>query len=431
MAKTLERVKVSDIKPLVDEYGNEFVSRDYSLQVNQDYVARLAESFGPGGEPEEYVKLVRDGDCYRIKAGNSRVRAMQLLGTEECWAVIDDEDTVKSVVETVVKTNVKKKYEPVEESRFVQQLAMFGDDEYVGEVACIGTEKAAKVRRARELAGGRAEQMSLEHLCAVYDFDGYPEWAEEVAEADEEKWRTVASRLKRAKDEREAILAFESEAKKLKIEIVEERPDGLQYIMECVEPDDLAADYMAASVDYMSIVGRIGSNWSGAYVDLYGEPIADDEAAKAKEEAERRRLIDRCEAQAAAVDAAVREWFDDQFLDSGHNEIPSTFNVLASHCYKVAMEQYWVHHTVTSFKGVDVDECLFLFLAGYLAGRKTLEVNIRCLADDEPSESYRAEGARTALKWIELHEQDGWEPDEGMAEFLADARAKLAPKGGE
>ena len=53
MAMKLERVKVADIKPLEDEYGNQFASRDYDLKANKEYVSELATSFDASGEPEE------------------------------------------------------------------------------------------------------------------------------------------------------------------------------------------------------------------------------------------------------------------------------------------------------------------------------------------------------------------------------------------
>lgn len=115
MSLQIERVRVADVLPLVDEYGNEFLNRDYSLDVNKAYVAELAASF-KDGEPDEPIVVVRDGDVFRIKAGNSRVRAMKELGTEECWAIVDDEGTEQAINETVVRTNTKKKYEAVEEA---------------------------------------------------------------------------------------------------------------------------------------------------------------------------------------------------------------------------------------------------------------------------------------------------------------------------
>lgn len=430
MARTIQRVKVADIKPLEDEYGNQFLSRDYDLQVNKDYVRRLADSFGPDGEPDEEVKLIRDGDVWRIKAGNSRVRAMQLLGTEECWAVIDDEDTVQSVLETVVRTNVKKKYEPVEESRFVQQLAMFGDDEYVGEVSCLGTEKASRLRRGRALAGDRAEQMTLERLSAVSDFEGNPEWVDELLRASEEGWPGVAHRLRRKKDEQEKIDNFEKTAEKLKIKLVEDRPDELRYISTCNDPDELKADYMSASAKNKSIVGRLSSSWSGVGVDFYGEPLNAD--AEAEAEAEARRAMVECKAKAKAVDEAVYEWMTDRWLYVYEGEFPGDFRVLLGHCISVAHDQYWVKDVMREFKSIYSEEdCEFLFLLGYKSARKSLETYCSPLLSDDPSNHYHADSLRKALRWVAMHEEDGWEPDEGMAAFLSDARAKMAAKDGD
>lgn len=429
MARSIQRVKVADIRPLEDEYGNQFLSRDYDLQVNKDYVQRLAESFGPDGEPDEEVKLIRDGDVYRIKAGNSRVRAMELLGTEECWAVIDDEDTVKSVLETVVRTNVKKKYEPVEESRFVQQLTMFGDDEYVGTVSCMGADKASRFRRARAIVGNKAQQMTLDHLSAVSDFEEYPEWADELSACSEDTWRTVASRLKRKKDELEQTVAYEKAAERLRIKLVDEYPNDLNFISECDDPNELAASYMAASAEYQGIVGRLSTNWSGVSVGFYGEPLnAETEDAA---EAERRRLRAECESKAKAVDDAVEQWMLDRFLEVYEGELPGDFRVLGEHCFKTACNQYWVKEVLNEFKAINPEEdCIFLFLAGYKASRQRLKNYCGALVAETPTTHYHADYARKALDFIALHEKDGWEPDEDMAAFIAGAREKLGMDGG-
>lgn len=427
MARVIERVKVADIYPLEDEYGNQYLSRDYDLEVNKDYVRRLAESFGPDGEPDEEVKLIRDGDVFRIKAGNSRVRAMQLLGTEECWAVIDDDDTVKGVLETVVRTNVKKKYEPLEESKFVQQLAMFGDDEYVGEISSLGTETASRLRRGRKVAGDKAQQMTLDHLSAVADFEGYPEWAEELASCDEDSWRYTASRLQRAMEEREQVEAFQRKAAECRITLVEDRPDELRYVVNCDSPEAMEGAYMQAAAEHRGIVGRLCKSWNGVTVDFYGVPLHEDEEEAA--EAERRRLRDEYAAKGKAVDEALWNWAVDRFDEVYEGELPGDFRVLAQHCFEVAINQYWVSHVLNTFKGIPVEEdCVFLFLTGYNAARKTFHNSVQALAQKDPSKSPFAGNLKEALKWAEMHEQDGWEPDEGMAEFLAEAREKIGAK---
>ena len=422
MAPRIERVKVALIEPLVDEYGNEFLSRDYSLQVNKDYVTELAESFGPSGEPDEHVKLVRDGDVFRIKAGNSRVRAMKQIGTEECWAVIDDDDTVQGVVETVVRTNVKKKYEPVEQSRFTQQLAMFGDDEYVGEVASIGTERAAKLRRGRQMAGDKAEQMSLERLYVLPDFEGRPEMVEQIIDSSEGSWQGVADRLRREKERDETREAFAAKAAELKIELVDGRPDDKKWVMTCDGPDDLAADYMSASVTHKDLVGRIADNWSGVHMDLYGIPLHDEEEDEA--EAEQRRLQEEYSKAGALVDGEIFEWVVDQFDVTCDAMIPAAFQALLEHCYKLAKGEFLVQRALEMFPQAESEnECLTMFAIGYSAGVKRFaQYAYRIAGEPGAHDSWYANHYTSALAWADLHIDDGWQPSEGAASFLGKVR---------
>lgn len=188
----IETVSIEDVFPYVDEYGNEFLSRDYSLKENQEYVHELARSMARRGVPDEPVTLARDGGVYRIVAGNSRVMAMRELGTKRFPAVILDDEDVQAAVETAVRTNTKKKYEAVEESRLVQQLALFGSDEYVAEVAGIGLERAKRARRGAQIASDAAEDMTLDHLEAVAELAEQDEAAAaRLAAASEATWRTV------------------------------------------------------------------------------------------------------------------------------------------------------------------------------------------------------------------------------------------------
>lgn len=429
MAPRIERVRVELIKPLVDEFGNEFVSRDYNLKANKEYVEQLAGSFGPGGEPDEPVKLIRDGDCYRIKAGNSRVRAMQQLGTEECWAVIDDVDTVQSVVETVVRTNVKKKYEPVEESRFTQQLAMFGDDEYVGDVASIGAEKAASLRRGRVLAGDKAEQFTLDRLYALSEFEGMPEMVDEIVGASEKDWYLTVDRLRRRKKHDEDEAVFRSRAAELRIEVVDEYPRGLHYINSCEAPDDLEGAYMQASVTHTGIVGRLADNWSGVYLDFYGEPIASTEGDEA--EAERRRLAARHEEMAKAVDDAMWDWVCGRFDEVPEGTLPSDFKLLYDKACEAAWDNYWLSELPKKFPWVlEIDGNLMLFAIGYSIKDVHFRNNSWVMTAEKP-QRYAVSSLEKALLWADLHVADGWEPLEGMAEFMETVRSFLDGQAGD
>ena len=147
-----EKVPIEDVFPLKDEHGNDFARRDYALKANRDYVARLAESFDKSTlQPDEMPVLVQDGGIYYIAAGNSRVEAMRHLGLKFFRAVVLD-DTVeeaieKKLLETAVRTNVKKTYEDGELAEFTRQLLLFGDDQYVSEVTGIDKARVGRIRK--------------------------------------------------------------------------------------------------------------------------------------------------------------------------------------------------------------------------------------------------------------------------------------------
>ena len=433
MAKVMERVQLDRVLPLVDEFGNEYLNRDYSLDVNRQYVSELAASF-KDGEPDEPIVVVRDGDVFRVKAGNSRVRAMKELGTRECWAIVDDEGTEQAINETVVRTNVKKKYELLEESRFVQQLAMFGDDEYVGHVSGIGAEKAAQVRRARAVAGDKAMQMSLERLMAVDEFDGYPELQRKVLDADDEHLlRMNLDGYRREKRNAEQRKAFEAEAAKLGIELVGDRPEGpKQYILDCKDPEQLASKYMEASARFEGIVGRLCSYWSGAYVDFYGTPLDQVAEKEAAEEAELRRKAKELDDVLDSIDQSTLAWVRG-ILDTSRNpslkpetrlrKMPGLCEAARERYY----DQYYVEQglkLIPEAKGYMLN-FIPAFASGYSDARRE---NCRYgaqIAGTGKLAAHVADRIERYMDWIGLHKADGWEPDKEQAKALRAVERRL------
>ena len=432
MARTLERVRVADCLPLVDEYGNEFLNRDYSLDVNKAYVDELAASF-KDGEPDEPIRVVRDGDKYRIRAGNSRVRAMRQLGTEECWAVVDDEGTVQAINETVVRTNVKKKYEPLEESRFVQQLAMFGDDEYVGQVSCIGADNAASLRRACAAAGERAGQMTLDQLFIVDEFDGFPELQRKVMDVDGDL-RYKVDGLRREKRDIVQRNQYVLEARNLGIELVADRPDGKQYIFACKEPGDLSAKYMEASVDYKGIVGRLGSAWNGVYVDFYGEPLDEGKQKEEAEAAERRRKVEDFDRVLDAVDDSTLMFVRNALAVENlkpETRLKKLGPGLLDRAAEKFADNYVVHSALTLIpeaKGYGVN-FVPAFAIGYNIARFDNPGPGVFVIGGRPLPEYHRERCEKWLGWVDLHVAAGWKPDDGEAAAIELLRAKVAEAG--
>lgn len=304
---TIETVKIEDIYPLEDEYGNDMATRDYSLEVNKEYVKELADSFGPDGTPDELITLVRDDGIYRVKAGNSRVRAMELLGTKECQAIVEDIDgeeaRAQAIVETVVRTNTKKKYEALEESSFVRQLHMFGDDQYVSEVSGIEVEKVARMRKAVEIVDDAAEDMSLLRLIAIGEFADNEEDVEALTNCKESDFRRVYDGLVRQREARRRCEEIEAALSEAGIELVEERPEGYVYDSWFDKLDD---------VENLPVDAKVSRNSYGDYYNVY-LPAGDDEVdpeeeAKKEQIALRKARYEKAsESRAAFVAAHVND----------------------------------------------------------------------------------------------------------------------------
>lgn len=288
----IERVSIDDVYPWEDEYGNEFLSRDYSTKENQRYLGRLAESMRAKGVPDEPVQLSRDGGIFRIVSGNSRVRAMRMIGTKAFDAVVLDgaeaNEAMRRATETAVRTNTKKKYDAIEESRLVQQLAMFADDEYVAEAAGIDVGKVKSIRKGRQAVGDDAEEMTICRLAAIAEFEGDDKAVEQLSRCPEREIDANLGilRSKRERAEREGTLAGVLEANG--VPIVEDTT-GMQVVAVVGKPESVAKIALPE--------GAVAAPHSiPGYLAIFAPsgPDADEEQTRAEREAaEREARADR------------------------------------------------------------------------------------------------------------------------------------------
>lgn len=247
----IETVNIDDVYAPEDEYGNKFLSRDYTTKENQEYIRKLADDIKSKGAPEEPVVLVEDGGTYIVKTGNTRVEAMRLNGVKKFEAVIDLDATPEDALrlaEAAYRTNLKKTYSPVEQAKISQQLFAFCPDDYkVADVMHDDPDNIKMMRRgysiAKERGGSEVEQMTLEHFKAISDFEGDENAIDELmssSEADVERtYRNLCTKrtIKKNLDEIEAKLSD------LGIEIVDEVPKGYRYkgcfeTLEEIESDE-------------------------------------------------------------------------------------------------------------------------------------------------------------------------------------------------
>lgn len=298
----IERVNIEDVYIVEDEYGNQYLSRDYSLKANQDYVDELAASFGANGEPNEPPVLVRDGGVYYIKAGNSRYMAMKKLGTKTFTAVIDEDDTKQSLIEAAIRTNTKKQYEDVEESRFVQQLLLLCPDDYVSEVTKLPASDVAKARRVAKQSDEAAYDMTLERLIALADFDEGSEEYDSILNASEDSWKRIADAAKREQEEAE-IFAETAAALEALGAVYSDDTSGLQY----------HHSYKGGlSVPTSLPVGSVYSKGFNGSAFVY-VPAKDEEIDP--EEAKQRALDKQCDELYAVVEECRESWLTMHYLE--------------------------------------------------------------------------------------------------------------------
>lgn len=237
---TIETVSIDDVYPWEDEYGNQLLSRDYSTRENWRYVEELARSMRAKGVPEEPVQLSRDGGIYRIVSGNSRVRAMRLLGTTRFPAIVLDdaeaEEAVRRAIEATVRTNTKKKYEATELSGYVQQLAMFADDEYVADAAGIEPEQVAKIRRARRVVGEDGDGYTIERMCAIAEFADDEEAVDRLTRCPEREISANVGMLRSKRERAEKMGGLAEAIEAMRIPVVDD-VEGMRAVAVVSKPE--------------------------------------------------------------------------------------------------------------------------------------------------------------------------------------------------
>lgn len=283
---TIETVSIDDVYPWEDEYGNQLLSRDYSTRENQRYVEDLARSMRAKGVPEEMVQLSRDGGIYRIVSGNSRVRAMRLLGTARFPAIVLDdaeaEEAVRRAVEATVRTNTKKKYEATELSGYVQQLAMFADDEYVADAAGIEPEQVAKIRRARRVVGEDGDGYTIERMCAIAEFADDEEAVDRLTRCPEREISANVGMLRSKRERAEKMGGLAQALKDMGIPVVGS-VDGMRAVAVVSKPEGVPAELPEGTVATPHAVPGFMALYAPAEAGVAGEELRAERDAANRE----------------------------------------------------------------------------------------------------------------------------------------------------
>lgn len=214
-------------------------------------IAALAEScmlnaVNPG-EPVNPIVVVEDGGIYRIVDGERRYKAMRRNKLARCHAVVcDDMDEANAMV-AMVATDDKRRLTDVERSRGVQQMLLLGvDPERVERVGRMPKGSAARISRARAVVDDAGDDMTLERMLAIAEFeaDGDYEAVDMLAECSESEWRDVAHSIsaKRARAEKVSAILTACAGAGIALELEPPRYDDGYSYRDCEsDPEEIAA----------------------------------------------------------------------------------------------------------------------------------------------------------------------------------------------
>ena len=252
-------------------------------------IAALAEScmlnaISPG-EPVNPIVVVADGGIYRIVDGERRYKAMKMNKLKRCHAVVcEDLDEANSLV-AMVATDDKQQLSEIERSRGVQQMLLLGvDPERVERVGRMPKGSAARLRRARAAVDDAGDDMTLDRMLAIAEFEeaGDAEAVERLASCREAEWRGVADAIRGERSRAEKAGALRRACAEAGIALEEETPrldDG--YVYRACEGNPSAMAEAFGRLPEGTRAWLCENNYGGPEVRFYsptGGGDAEDEA---------------------------------------------------------------------------------------------------------------------------------------------------------
>ncbi|MBN2840986.1 MAG: ParB/RepB/Spo0J family partition protein [Coriobacteriia bacterium] len=189
MTETITTLSVEDVYP-----------HPKNNRERLDGIEELAASIAENGLLSP-IRVKRDGEIYWIIAGHRRHAAITALGLGEIEAIVEDDGDDASAIKKLVADNaLTSPLNDIERSRGIQEMLALGVRPEAA--AASAGEKPERVKRAvtgLKLAADYAEDMSLDRIIALADFEDDPEAVKQLLTVPEARWQSLAADLKRQK----------------------------------------------------------------------------------------------------------------------------------------------------------------------------------------------------------------------------------------
>lgn len=272
MTDIITALSVEDVYPNPKHYR----------EVRDKDVSALADSMDVIGQLSP-ITVYRDGDIYIVDSGHHRLAAAKLLGWNEINAVIlSDIDDARSA-SVMVASNMHVPETEIEKSRGAQLMISTGVRPQDAS-AHLGID-VSKAARGMTIAKDYAEDMSLDRLAALSEFEGDEEACKRIMTTPEAQWRNVYESLRREKHVAVAVEAAKAIIAEAGCELLEDRWNHGLDISQLAASDEAPEGATHAYITTYTWNASVDIHWFGPAVEVKDDP---EEAAR-REQAEKLR----------------------------------------------------------------------------------------------------------------------------------------------
>ena len=243
MENTITILSTADVYPNPRHYR----------EVTDASVKMLAASIAVAGQTDP-ITVFRDGeDAYIVDSGHHRLAAMKSLGIETIRAIVLTDLDDKRAAEIMVASNMHFPVTDVEASRGTQMMLATGVRPVdAAAVSGVSQDLVSRASRGLALAADYAEDMSLERLAVLPEFEGDAEAVKTLLTCYEKDWPSVYAQLARSKNLREKLTRvvapepFDTDCGEAWCSLID--PDIDNVVFECGHESECKAAFASGQV---------------------------------------------------------------------------------------------------------------------------------------------------------------------------------------
>ena len=346
---------------------------------------------------------------YRIVDGERRYRAMRLAKRGTCHAIVCGSMEEADALVQMIATDDKRPLTDAERSMGVQRmLDMDVPVSTISKASGLDASQVARVRKGRAAAGDGADQMSLDRLMALADFEGNEDAIRTISGCRDADLARVVKDIERRAKEKADIDQAAQELYDAGGEFVDVCPEGYVFALTIRNPGN--AFLVEEHPDWVYVQTGYG-------ITAYRPKEADPERERIKSE------VDRLRAVQDAASEEVAAWMSDAALCKVRSG-----NLVVSTYRRMFFGDDWNcrsrREKAESVLGRQLEEnpmsgrATQVFMAWVLAEYAVSSDWARILPETPNPSAYTVSKAKKWAEMIAAMKADGFKPGDAVSEML-------------